>query len=145
MDALLYAGPISVTVLYFVLWYYLLLILQRGTKYRLLNKYKSEGKVFNRYFGQDEEMLAADRAVANTQEQMVPFLVSLWLHAVFVSTVSASWCGVVYVVLRAFYPLLLGKKLSQLPGKKVYLATLPCYAIIFYFLGSTVSAVLASV
>jgi hypothetical protein len=143
MDVLLFTGPISVTALYFFLWYYLLLILQRGTKYRLVKKYEEAGKVFERYFGQDEEMLAADRAVANTQEQMVPFIVSLWLHAVFVSTVSASWCGFIYVVLRAFYPVLLGKKLSKLPSKRVYLVTLPCYGIIFYFLGSTVLAAIS--
>ena len=80
-----YVGSLLVTTAYFVLWYYLLFVLQRGTKYRLKKEYEAEGKVFDRYFGQDEEMLAADRAVINTQEQMVPFLVSLWLHATFVS------------------------------------------------------------
>ncbi len=80
-----YVGSLLVTTAYFVLWYYLLFVLQRGTKYRLKKEYEAQGKVFDRYFGQDEEMLAADRAVINTQEQMVPFLVSLWLHATFVS------------------------------------------------------------
>lgn len=83
-------------------------------------------------------MLAADRAVINTQEQMVPFLSALWLHAVFVSTPSATWLGAVYIALRSFYPLLLGKKVSKIQNKRVYLVTLPCYAIVFYLIGSTV-------
>ena len=35
MEAQSYPGPIAVTFAYFLLWYYLLLIRQRGTKYRL--------------------------------------------------------------------------------------------------------------
>ena len=139
-----FAGPILITVSYFVWWYYLLLVLQRGTKYRLKHRYEEQGKEFDRYFGQDPEMLAADRAVINTQEQMVPFLVALWMHAVFVSTFSATLCGGAYVVIRAAYPLLLGKRVSKIQTKRVYFATLPGYLIIFYLLGSTLfSAVTA--
>jgi hypothetical protein len=47
-------GPVVVTAAYMVLWYYLLLGLQRGTKYRRKASYESEGKIFDRYFGQDE-------------------------------------------------------------------------------------------
>ena len=83
-----------------ILWYYLLLILQRGTKYRLQREYQARGEVFDRYYGQDEEMLAADRAVINTQEQMLPFLAGLWLHAVFVSGPTATWHGAVTVYRR---------------------------------------------
>ena len=142
MEAQSYLGPIAVTFAYFVLWYYLLLIRQRGTKYRLQREYRAQGKQFDRYFGQDEEMLAADRAVINTQEQMVPFLSSLWLHALFVSIPGATWLGAVYVGLRSLYPLLLGRKLSRIQSKRVYFVTLPCYAIVFYFLGSTVLSAL---
>lgn len=131
-----YQGPILVTVAYFVLWYYLLLILQRGTKYRLNNEYTARGELFDRYFGQDEQMLAADRAVANTHEQMMPFLFALWLHAIFVSPLQASWCGAVYVGLRSLYPLLLGRRLSRLQSKRVYFVTLPSYGIIFYLLAT---------
>jgi len=138
VEAESYLGPITVTFGYFVLWYYLLLIRQRGTKYRLQREYRARGKVFDRYFGQDEEMLAADRAVINTQEQMVPFLAALWLHAVFVSTPGATWLGAVYIGLRAFYPLLLGRRVSKIQSKRVYLVTLPCYAIVFYLIGSAV-------
>ena len=69
-------------------------MVQRGTKYRLREKYELKGEEFDRYFGQDIEMLAADRVVINTHEQMVPFLVSLWLHSIFVSPSFATACGV---------------------------------------------------
>lgn len=137
-----FLAPILVTTAYFALWYYLLLGLQRGTKYRLKAAYEKEGKVFDRYFGQDPEMLAADRAVANTLEQMGPFLASLWLFAVFVSPRQAGWYGGAYVALRAIYPLLLGKRLSKTQSKRVFFVTGPAYLIIFTMLGRTVSTLL---
>ena len=73
-----------VTFLYFVYWYYLLLIKQRGVKYKLVERYAAKGEMFDRYFGQNEEMLAVDRVVINTQEQMLPFIVSLWMFGVLV-------------------------------------------------------------
>ena len=50
MDPTTYTGPIVVTALVFVLWYVLLLGLQRGTKYRLLAEYAARGEPFDRYF-----------------------------------------------------------------------------------------------
>ena len=130
-------GPLAVTVAYFLLWYSLLFGLQTRTKYRLKARYQKEGKVFDRYFGQDEEMLAVDRAVANTHEQMVPFLVSLWMFAIFVSPRHATWLGAAYLLLRAIYPFLLGKRVSKVQSKRVALVTFPCYAIILTLLGGT--------
>lgn len=141
MDQTLVKGPILVTVGYFFLWYFLLFVVQRQTKYRLQRKYEEKGEVFDRYYGQDEEMLAVDRVVINTQEQMLPFLASLWLHAIYVSASSATILGIVYVVLRSIYPVLIGKKLSKINPKRVYFVTLPCYGIIFYMLGSVVYSV----
>jgi hypothetical protein len=63
-------GPVVVTVAYFVFWYSLLFGLQTRTKYRLKARYEKRGEVFDRYFGQDEEMLAVDRVVGNTHEQI---------------------------------------------------------------------------
>lgn len=142
MDPARFQGPIAVTVAYFVLWYGFLFGLQTRTKYRLKARYEREGKVFDRYFGQDPEMLAVDRAVANTQEQMGPFLVSLWLFAAFVSPARATWLGAAYVALRAIYPLLLGKQVSKVQSKRVALVTFPCYVIVFTMLGSTCWAAL---
>ena len=144
MNVHAYTGPILVTVAYFVLWYALLLGLQRGTKYALIAEYAAKGAVFDRYFGQDGRMLAADRAVANTHEQMGPFLVAMWLHALFVSPPRAAVLGGIYVALRAFYPILLGKSLSKTQSKRVFFVTGPCYVIVFYLLGSTGYAALAS-
>lgn len=134
-DLALLRGPLAVTVAYFLLWYSLLLGLQTRTKYRLKARYQAEGKVFDRYFGQDEEMLAADRAVSNTHEQMVPFLVSLWAFALFASPTHATWLGGAYVVLRALYPLLLGRRVSKVQSKRVAFVTFPCYGIVFGMLG----------
>ena len=97
-----------------------------------------------RYFGQDEEMLAVDRVVANTHEQMVPFVVSLWLFAIFASPTHATWLGAAYVVLRGAYPFLLGKRVSKLQSKRVALVTFPCYAIVFTLLGGAAWAALSA-
>lgn len=144
VDIALYAGPILVTALYFGLWYALLFGLQSRTKYKLQAEYAARGEQFDRYFGQDGRMLAADRAVINTQEQMVPFLLSMWLHAVFVSPSQAAALGAVYTVLRAAYPLLLGPSLSKAQSKRVFLVTGPCYGIVFYLLGRVVFEALAA-
>lgn len=138
VDIGLYAGPILVTALYFCLWYALLFGLQSRTKYALKAEYAARGEHFDRYFGQDGRMLAADRAVANTQEQMLPFLLSMWLHAVFVSPRAAAILGLLYVLLRALYPVLLGKSVSKTQPKRVFLVTGPCYGIVLYLLGRTV-------
>lgn len=137
-DIVPFQGPIIVTAAYFCLWYFLLLGLQRGTKYKLKAEYAARGEEFDRYFGQDRRMLAADRAVTNTQEQMVPFLVSMWLYAVVVSPIHAAWLGGVYTALRAMYPTLLGSTVSNLNPRRVALVTFPAYAIVFYMLGSAV-------
>ena len=135
LDPTRFQGPLGVTLAYFLLWYSFLFGLQSRTKYRLKARYAKEGKVFDRYFGQDPEMLAVDRAVANTHEQMVPFLVSLWLFSIFVSPTHATWLGAAYVALRAAYPVLLGKQVSNVQSKRVAFVTFPCYAIVFTMLG----------
>lgn len=143
MDVHAHTGPLLVTATYFALWYVFLLGLQRGTKYALIAEYAARGEVFDRYFGQDPRMLAADRAVANTHEQMVPFLASMWLHAAFVSPSRAAVLGAIYVGLRAAYPFLLGRRVSGTQPKRVFIATGPSYAIVFYLLGSAVYAALS--
>ncbi len=119
-----------VTIGYFAYWYYLLLGKQRGTKYRLKRQYEEAGKPFDRYFGQDREMLAADRVVGNNLEQMGPFLSSLWLCAIFASADIAGWLGTAYVALRIGYPMLMGPELDHVQSKRVAFVTIPCYGII---------------
>jgi hypothetical protein len=127
-------GPLAVTIAYFVLWYVFLFGLQSRTKYRLKARYEQEGKVFDRYFGQDPEMLAVDRVVANMQEQMGPFLVALWLFAVFSTPTYATWLGAAYVLLRSAYPVLLGKRIDKLQSRRVALVTVPSYLIVWTML-----------
>ena len=138
LDLAQYQGPVLVTALYFGLWYALLFGLQSRTKYRLKAEYAARGEVFDRYFGQDRQMLAVDRAVANTQEQMVPFLTAMWLHAVVVSPVHAAWLGVAYIALRTIYPLLLGRQVGGTQSKRVAMVTFPAYGIVFYLVGRAV-------
>jgi hypothetical protein len=141
MDPAELRGPVTITVAYFVLWYGFLLGLQSRTKYRLKARYASEGRVFDRYFGQDEEMLAVDRVVTNTHEQMGPFLASLWMFAVFVSPTEATYLGAAYLVLRATYPVLLGRRVSRLQSRRVAFVTFPSYAIVFTMLIGAARAV----
>ena len=80
----------------------------------------------------------ADRAVQNTHEQMVPFLVSMWTYALVVSPNAAAGLGGVYVVLRAVYPVLLGSRIEQVQPRRVAFVTLPCYSLIAWMLVSWV-------
>ena len=65
-----YTGPIVVTALYFGLWYGMLFGLQSRTKYRLIAEHAARGETFDRYFGQDSQMLAADRAVSEPNARL---------------------------------------------------------------------------
>ncbi len=131
-------GPITVTAVYFVLWYALLFGLQTRTKYRLRRAYAARGEVFDRYRSVAPEMLKADRAVQNTHEQMGPFLVSMWMYALVISPEVAAGLGAAYVVLRAIYPFLLGAGIEQMQPRRVAFVTFPCYAIIAWMLGRSV-------
>lgn len=71
-----------------------------------MKKYLDQGKHFDRYFGQVEDMLAVDRVVINTLEQMVLVLMALWLFAIFISSTFATWYGGAYIFLRPLYPFL---------------------------------------
>jgi hypothetical protein len=144
VDLIAQRGPILVTAAALGLWYALLFGLQSRTKYRLKAEYAARGEVFDRYLGQDRRMLAADRAVANTQEQLLPFLVALWLHAIFVSPAHATGLGAAWVLLRASYPLLLGRELAGTQSKRVFFVTGPCYLIIATLLGRVVLAALGA-
>ena len=49
------------------------------------------------------EFERAVRVQANTLEQMVPFLVSLWLCALFLNVLAAEILGLVWIAARIFY------------------------------------------
>ncbi len=142
LDAKDFAGPIAVTTIYFFVWYFHFLRLQTSTKRKLSAKYAAEGKVFDRYFDHDRQMLAADRGVGNTLEQMVPFIVGLWLYSGFVSLEYGTWLGMAYVALRSLYPWLLGTTLEIERRRRILVATIPNYLIVFYMYGHVTVAAL---
>ena len=140
-----YKLPILATGTALMTWYWMLLGCQSRTKHRLKNKYAEKGEVFDRYFGNDPEMLSVDRIVANTQEQMMPFLCALWLHAIFVSPSKAGKLGFCWVALRILYSFLMPRSLKNIQPKTVLLATGPQYLIVAYlFLSTTIRAFKAS-
>lgn len=133
------AGPILVTVAYVLVYYGFQIHISR-TKSRLARQYRERGERFDRYFGQDREMLTADRLQLNTLEHMPPFLVLLWLHAVFVSPDGATVAGAIYVLARLAYPLALGKRLGRDIRTATLASTVPGYLVLMYFVGSLVYA-----
>jgi MAPEG family len=123
-------GPILVTLTY-VFVYYALQVHGLRVKQRLGREYRQRGERFDRYFGQDRTLLAADRYVLNTLEHMPAFLCLLWLHAVFAGPLGATVAGGIYVATRIAYPFLVGPRLERLPGR-VLVATFTGYAVLIY-------------
>lgn len=130
-----YTGPVLVTLAYLLL-YYTFVSLVAVVKARRSRAYTAKGESFDRYFGQDREMLAADRMQLNTLEQMPAFLTLLWLNAVFVGPRGATIAGGIYVAARALYPFAMGKRLGRGIRALVLASTVPGYAVILYFMGS---------
>jgi hypothetical protein len=130
-----YVGPVAVTLAYIAL-YYAFVVHVGVMKARRARFYKEKGEKYDRYFTPDREMLAADRMQLNTLEQMPPFLVLLWLNAVFVGPLGATIAGGFYVLARAAYPLALGKRLGRGVRGLVLASTVPGYLVILYFIGA---------
>ncbi|MDP1540089.1 MAG: MAPEG family protein [Moraxellaceae bacterium] len=135
-------GPILVTLAY-LLVYYGLAVNAARTKIRLTREYAKRGEKFDRYFGQDREMLAADRFQLNQLEHMPPFLILLWLVAVFVSPVFATVGGSIYVLTRVLYPFMMGSRLGRGVKGSILVATLPSYLVLLSFMGALVWAIVA--
>lgn len=137
-----FAGPLLVTAAYVVV-YYLLISNQLRVKTRLRRAYQARGETFDRYFGADREMLAADRYVGNMLEHMPAFLLLLWLNAIFVSPRRATIAGAAYVLCRLSYPLLMGRRLGRGVPNRILFATVVGYVVIAYLTVSLVIAALA--
>ena len=135
LDIGAYAGPISVTVGYVAVYYATQIRIAR-LKFALDAEYRERGEKFDRYFGQDRRMLAADRVQLNMLEHMPPFLLLMWLHAVFIGTTGATIAGSVYLAARVAYPLLMGARLGRGIKAAILLATLPGYLVIAYLGGA---------
>ena len=127
-----YAAPLLITVAY-VLVYYTMVLNQLLVRTRLRREYRARGESFDRYFGADREMLAADRWAGNMLEHMPPFLALLWLNAIFVGTRDASWAGAVYVFARVIYPFVMGRRLGKGVPTRILFATLLGYLVLAYY------------
>lgn len=132
ISARTYAGPLLVTVAY-VVWYYALFNNQLRVRTKLRRAYQARGEKFDRYFGADREMLAADRYVGNMLEHMPTFLLLLWLNATFVDPFSAAVAGGVYLGSRVLYPFLMGPRLGSGIPSRILFATAIGYTVVAYF------------
>jgi uncharacterized membrane protein YecN with MAPEG domain len=137
-----YLGPLLVTVAYVVL-YYVMITNQLRVRMRLRRAYRARGETFDRYFGGDREMLAADRYVGNMLEHMPAFLSLLWLNAMFVDPRSATFAGAVYLGSRIIYPFLMGARLGRGVPTRILFATVAGYLVIAYFVVRLVVKALA--
>jgi len=141
LDAAYQTGPIVVTLAYLAVYYGFQVNVLR-VKNRLSREYAKRGEKFDRYFGEDRQLLAADRVQLNTLEHMPPFLALLWLNAVFVGPGGATIAGGIYVAARGLYPFLIGDRMGRGVKSKVMLSTGAGYAVLAYFIGALVIAML---
>eukprot|EP00931_Biecheleriopsis_adriatica_P001597 TRINITY_DN101997_c0_g1_i1.p1 TRINITY_DN101997_c0_g1~~TRINITY_DN101997_c0_g1_i1.p1 ORF type:complete len:192 (+),score=32.19 TRINITY_DN101997_c0_g1_i1:69-644(+) len=128
-----YALPVVATVLYFFMWNSFLMqqLMMRGSANE---RAYQMGRPFHRFDYSFAEWEMADRTLMNTQEQMVGFLLPMWLYAVFCNAHAAGVLGIIYVVFRFLYPIFWSMKgrFSLL----VELSTQPNYAVQYWFLVS---------
>lgn len=121
---------IGVTVAFLVL-YYIFLYGQAISKFYLFfQARKTDPKVkFGKIKYSNPDLVAriADRTAGNMIEQAVPFLVSLWLSAIFVSPTGAAKLGWLWLLFRSFYPFVFS-------GPWLPLSTVPGYVIVFMLL-----------
>ncbi len=134
-------GPLVVTLVYVLLYYVFQINLLR-VKTALKREYAERDEKFDRYFGQDRRMLAADRVQLNMLEHMPPFLALLWLYAVFIGPLGATIGGGIYIAARALYPLLVGGRLGRGVRAQVMISTGIGYAVLIYFAGALVVGML---
>ncbi|MCO4764533.1 MAG: MAPEG family protein [Myxococcales bacterium] len=132
IDIATLTGPIVVTMVYLALYYAFMINILR-VKGQRAQVAKDKGEKFDRYFGQDREMLAADRVQLNMLEHMPVFLTLLWLHAFVVSPVEATWLGGAYTLARAAYPVALGSRMGRRTPVRILPFTGLGYGIILAF------------
>lgn len=75
-------------------------------------------------------------SVGNFHEQVIPFLVSLYLHATFVSVKGACTCGWAWIFFRSYYGYVYKKGVPIL-----FLSTIPAYCCVWYMIGGTIYGV----
>ncbi len=129
LDPSAFAGPAWVTLGYVALYYGTIVNVLR-VKIRVNQVCREKGEAFDRYFGRDRELLAADRIQLNMLEHMPIFLVLLWLHAFAVSVHEATILGSIYLGTRLLYPFVLPGRIGRNTPNRILWVTFPGYFIL---------------
>lgn len=121
--------------LYYVLSFLFTVGYQGYLKFSAMAEHKGNNatrKPFERYG--HVKILAGDRSVGNFLEWMGPFLILFWLNAFLNGTYV--YMGWVYVASRFLYPILagLGGIKASGPRPLIFLATLPGYVVLIFYL-----------
>ena len=124
-----FVSVIWVTLAYVALYYVFMGNVAR-VKMKVMRRCVESGERFERYIGNYPDLRAADRIQLNMLEHMPPFLVLLWLQAVVVSPESASVMGVVYVMIRALYPMFMGSQLKSNIPVRLMINTFASYGVL---------------
>jgi uncharacterized membrane protein YecN with MAPEG domain len=132
LDPTTLSGPIWVTLIYVALYYGTIVNVLR-VKVRSTQISREKGEAFDRYFGRNRELLAADRVQLNMLEHMPIFLVLLWLHALVGSINEATVLGGMYVATRLLYPIVLPRRIGRNTPNRILWVTFPGYFILTAF------------
>eukprot|EP01051_Picozoa_sp_SAG22_P011426 SAG22_NODE_1098_length_5567_cov_27.664045_2_plen_167_part_00 len=81
-----------------------------------------------------------NRAFGNLHEQSTIFLVSLWLHALFVSVDGAAALGWAYLLFRSLYPVLWAVCGPMPQSMAILWSTMPQYGINWWMMSTTVAS-----
>ena len=121
------------------LLYFIFLFFQSATKFRAHSQVRAQHKKNDdapawaaptlrevKYYGAGGDLgLLGDRTAGNMLEQSVPFLLALWLHAIFVAPSTAARIGWCWLLSRAVYPVCFRAGVPWL-----FISTLPGYLFI---------------
>jgi len=141
-------APIVYVAVASMLLYYVFLFYQSTTAFMEFSKAqrnyrdkKSEGQEKPnlskiKYGADNYNVHVMNRTVANYSEQIVPFLVSLFLCASFASVGKAAKYGWMWLFFRSYYPFAFQK-----PFPALFMSTLPAYMCVWKMLGDAVLAV----
>ncbi|CAJ1955605.1 unnamed protein product [Cylindrotheca closterium] len=81
-----------------------------------------------KYGGQNKKIRNADRFVGNLQEQMIPFLISMYAYSTYVNARSAAQIGWAWLFFRSYYPF----TFTRFP--LLFASTLPAYGCVWFML-----------
>lgn len=86
-----------------------------------------------KYGSENLNILAANRCAGNFNEQMTPFLISLYMYATFVSVNGAVKIGWAWLFFRSYYLFVFKKG-----GFVLFLSTMPAYCCVWGMIGGTI-------